>query len=512
MSRRHARVFREGDAWLVEDLGSRNGTTLNGRPVIEPSPVCSGDVIGVASTAVTVRLAGAQGAPEDHVASSAASVFVPAESILEQGRRLDGPSTAVDAGRLRRQAGRLRIVNEVHEALSRSMTVDDLLGLILDRVFKHLKPEFGAVYLETEGSVVCAASRSVPGGSDDVPESSSLIDEVIHKARAAVVTDLGTDDRFAEAPSMLDAGLRTLVAAPLLTPEGALGMIVLSSTRTDRRFTETDLELLVPLASAAALRIRNVELAEEAAQRHLYEREIELARRIQVALLPTELPTVPGYELLGGNTPSLGVSGDYYQVLHEQGSAVCHLLLADVAGKGLGAALITAYLDALCSCTLDAGLGPGPSFEDISRRLHRRTPVDRFATAFLGTLDPATGRLCYASAGHEPAIVVRSGGEVEWLGRTGLPLGLLPDASYETAETVLRSGDLLVLYSDGLSDASSPSEEVFGRDRLADLCREHRHQPLDVMAGAIDAALDDHVSGEPFGDDRTLVLTRRRDA
>ena len=509
MSRTHARVFHEAETWRVEDLGSRNGTTVNGRPVTDPCEIRSGDVIGIASTVVTVRLAHANGGGFDHAAAGAASICVPAESILEQSRYVASTATAVGAEELRRLAGRLRIVNEVHEALSRSITIDDLLGLILDRVFLHMKPEHAAIYLGSVDGVVCAASRSEPGVLSDPPESSSLIGEVIGKARAAVVTDLHTDDRFAEAPSMLDADLHTLVAAPLLTPDGALGMIVLSSSRRDRRFAETDLELLVPVASAAALRIRNVKLAEEAAERRRYEQEVALARRIQVALLPTELPAIEGYELYAGNTPSLGVSGDYFQVLLEPDRRECLLLVADVAGKGIGAALITAYLDALCSCTLEAGLGPGESFEEISRRLCRRTPTDRFATSFLGMLDPASGELRYASAGHEPAIVVRTGGEIEWLRRTGLPLGLLPDSSYGTAETKLGAGDLLVLYSDGLCDASNPSQQLFGRDRLAELCRDHRHESPATLAQTIHGVLDTFVDGEPYGDDRTLVLVRR---
>jgi serine phosphatase RsbU (regulator of sigma subunit) len=201
----------------------------------------------------------------------------------------------------------------------------------------------------------------------------------------------------------LNAGVRSLIAAPLLDPKGALGFMVLSSNAALREFVDDDLELLVTLASVAAMRIRNVALAEGAAERQRLEWELKQARRIQVGLFPQELPELPGYELYAGNVPSRGVSGDYYEVIERADGAECVLLVADVSGKGMSASLLTGYLEALALVPIEAGLAPHEVFNRISGPLCRRTPPDRYATVMMVALR-LDRRLLWANAGHDPAL------------------------------------------------------------------------------------------------------------
>ena len=170
--------------------------------------------------------------------------------------------------------------------------------------------------------------------------------QVVEERQAALVLDAQTDERFHEAMSLLDAGVRSLVAAPLLDPGGALGLIVLGSRLTVRQFAEEDMELLASLASVAAMRIRNVHLAEEAAERKRLEQEVALAREIQVGLLPDSLPEVEGWDIVAGNIPSRGVSGDFFKVEMRHDESEVVLMLSDVSGKGIAASLLTA-LEAL---------------------------------------------------------------------------------------------------------------------------------------------------------------------
>jgi serine phosphatase RsbU (regulator of sigma subunit) len=510
LSRRHARLYQQGEQWMIEDLGSRNGTFVNGRCLDRPTELRAGDVVGVSRSLVTVLPEGpAPVRTEETSTLGAQSVFLSAETILGETRRLAATGETSDRAELERATQRLAMVNEVHEALSRSVEGDELLELILDRAFASLRPQHGAIFLQRDGEMKCVVARNEPGLTDDFPESTRLVAEVVGKGLAALVTDVASDARFADAESMLGAGVRTLVAAPLMTPDGPLGMIVLSSTHLDHQFSESDLQLFVPLASAAAMHLRSVGLAEEAAERRRWEREVALARYIQVALLPTDMPEFQGWQLYGGNIPSRGVSGDYFQIFPRRDGTECVVLIADVSGKGIGASLLTAYLDALCSSTLEGPVEPDASFTDISRLLHRRTPDDRFATAFLGILDVASGSLRYASAGHDPAALVRTDGGIEWLQPTGLPLGLLPSAEYRADETRLEPGDTLVLYTDGHTEATDPDEEEFGRERLAAVCRSHRDQTPDEIAAAVTEATDAFTEGAPYADDRTLVIVHR---
>ncbi|HEX2223681.1 MAG TPA: PP2C family protein-serine/threonine phosphatase, partial [Thermoanaerobaculia bacterium] len=290
-----------------------------------------------------------------------------------------------------------------------------------------------------------------------------------------------------------------------------------------RQFKEEDLELLVSLASVAALHLRNLELALEAAERQRLEEELALARHIQVALLPSQLPEIPGWDLHGDNFPSRGVSGDYYEVVERRARGAseetaagreCVLIVADVSGKGMAASLLTVSLQALSAVPVEDGLPPEEICDRLSRQLYRRTPPEKYATAFLAVLDPATGRVRYTNAGHNPGLVVRSGGEVETLGTTGVPLGLVPFAPpYRAGEAVLAPGDTLVLYTDGIVEAMDPEGEEYGLERLMEVCRQRcghgGGSTCRDLAEAVEEDLAAFVRGVPFADDRTLVMARR---
>jgi sigma-B regulation protein RsbU (phosphoserine phosphatase) len=508
VSRQHFRLERRGDELWVEDLGSRSGTRLNGRPLTAGARLSDGDLLEISDDSrLVVRRTGA-GANAAAGKTAVGTLFRDAASMLVQRADLEATNSAAE---LRRYAERLRLLSEVHQALTESPSRDALLELILDRVFAALRPEEAAVLLlDGEGQLAASVSRPPGLGTDRVFFSRSLVREVTGRRQAALVLDASADERFAGAASILDSGVRSVLAAPLLTPEGALGMIVLSSRLRVRQFTEQDLEMLVPLASAAALHLRNLDLAAEAAERRRLAAELELARRIQLALLPSRLPEVAGYELLAGNVPSRGVSGDLYTVEVHPERGLVTLLICDVSGKGMAASLLGASLEALAVGPIEVGHPPDAICERVSRRLFARTPPEKYATGFVAQLDPATHQLTWTNAGHNSALLVRGNGEVERLAASGPPLGVLAGAAYQAHSTQLGPGDLLIVYTDGITEASDPDDEEFGLDRLATLAHEHRWAPLVELRRQIESALDAFVRGVPYADDRTLLFLRRR--
>ena len=421
LSRKHVRLFRTDDGWSVEDLGSRNTTLLNGAALDRPLPVHVGDTLRASRT--VVRIQAAEAAPADPPPGERA-VYRSASELVRIAESRDSGEIQGEAP-LRRHAERLKLLNEVHRALCGPRSVQELLELILDRAFSHLLPEEGAIFVRTpEGTLARAASRRLPELAGELLDSRRLAAEVVDKGLAALVPDARSDERFATADSIVGAGVRSLLAAPLLCPDGVLGMIVLGSRAQVRRFSEDDLELLASLASVAALRLRNAELADEAARRRQLERDLTLAREIQVGLLPKGLPELAGYALRARTIPSRTVSGDFYKTVVRPERRDCLFMVVDVAGKGLTAAMLTASLEALSAGPIDAGLSPGELCVSLSRYLYARTPAERFATAFVGVLEPASGVLRYASAGHDPTLVLRRQGSWERLGATGIPLGL----------------------------------------------------------------------------------------
>jgi sigma-B regulation protein RsbU (phosphoserine phosphatase) len=501
LSRQHARFFREGDSWLVEDLGSRNTTLLNGRPLAAPAPVAAGDLVKLSETTIAVEGFGTEAAPR--AARSEARTSSSDTMVLRSASELVAAAE-------RESAGRLKLLNEVHRALAGSLSLDELLELVLDRAFAHLGPEEAVVFLKRpHGGLERAASRRLPGAKGDELHSRSLEHEVAEKAQSALVLDALTDERFAAAESILSSGVRSLIAAPLLGPAGSEGMIVLSSRVHLRRFSEPDLELLSALASVAALRIRNLALAEEGARRRELEKEMTLARQIQLTLLPETLPEIPGYSVFAMNDASRAVSGDFYEFQGRDEGDEQVIVIADVSGKGMAASLLAASFDAMLMGPIEVGHSTDLICSRVSRRLFLKTPPERYVTAFVCALDPGSGRLSYTNAGHNTGLLVRADGSVQRLEANGLPIGLFPAVEYERAEVSLGPGDLVLLYTDGITEAANPAGGEFGLERLESVVCRYAREPLVALAVAIETAVEVFADGTPFGDDRTLVMLRR---
>jgi serine phosphatase RsbU (regulator of sigma subunit) len=515
-SRRHARLVRVGGAWWVEDLGSRAGTRRNSNTLTMREPLSPGDQIGVGTSLLVVERIADRAAPRAQPVSTSGpapgtSVFMRAADLLSNSRAGD-----LDTEALRRRADRLELLNEVHRALGRSMALPELLELILDNAWKALAPEEGVIVLrDGPGRYRRATARRAPGSRAEALLARTLHEEGIENRQAALVCDIAADERFGHAASLMMSGIRSLIAAPLFDDQGPLGMIALDSRAHVRSFTADDLEVLTSLASVAALRIRNIALVEESAERRRLEEEIKLARAIQVGLLPRELPALQGWSLHGGSVPSRGVSGDYYLATLRRDGGELFGMIVDVSGKGMGAALLTASLEALAASPVQNGMAPGEIAPLVSNLLYRRTPLAKYATAMLVSVDvagPASGRLGFTNAGHNPALLVRADGSVERLGATGPPIGLLAQASFTQQERHLAPGDLLVLYTDGIVEACDPDDEEFGLERLEAFVAARRDALLEAISEGLDQALEEFVRGVPYADDRTLVILRREAA
>lgn len=509
LSRQHARLYRDNGTIMVEDLGSRNGTLLNGSPVQEPTPVEIGDVIKVSGSVISLHDDEQPSKDQSSGVDFGHTVFRDASDLMQSASSI-GTTSLKGEAELRKFADRLRLLNEVHQALNESLGLDELLEMILDRVFVHLQPEQGMIFIkDADGEVRPAAQRSVPGLESEFLYSRTLVKEVIEKGLAALVLDVASDDRFGNQQSIVASGVRSLVAAPLLGPEGALGMIALNSRLHVRQFSEEDMELLTSLASIAAMRIRNVALTEEALERRRFEEELALARRIQVGLLPDDLPDPDGWEIHAGNVPSRGVSGDYYQITQREEKNELVVMLADVSGKGMAASLLTASLEALAAGPIEEGFPPAEVFNRVSRRLFQRTPPEKYATAFLVCLQPDSGVFSYSNAGHNYGLLIRADGAVEQLGPTGTPIGLVPNMEYQQAERTLEPGDALFLYTDGFVEAENPDGEEYTMERMQKVFVTERARPLEEIARCLEDDVRDFARGVPFHDDRTLVMLRR---
>jgi serine phosphatase RsbU (regulator of sigma subunit) len=333
-----------------------------------------------------------------------------------------------------------------------------------------------------------------------------LVESAMERKEAVLFRDLG--DETAGSPSVLLSGITTAMVTPLEFEGTVLGLLYLDARPPRVPFTEQDLGLASTFAHMASAKLEQARMREEAISRRKLDQELDLARHIQQGLLPGFPPEIPGYELHGNNLPSRQVSGDLFGWWpREDGRWL--LALADVSGKGLGPGLLMASLSAFLEAWAERDLSPEALAFQLSRALARHTDGRRFVTAFLAVLDPATGDLTYTNAGHNPGFLLKADGELRELESQGLPLAMLPGQPYGSGSFRLGVGDILALYTDGITEATDPGGEEYGASRLQAFLRGSLALPVDAVDAKLMAELDAHAAGEPFADDRTLLLLRR---
>ncbi len=307
-------------------------------------------------------------------------------------------------------------------------------------------------------------------------------------------------------------GAEHVLAVPIEVEGSSRGILAMGDKESRHGvgpFAEADRRTLSLFANQAALALENARLHRQALEKERLERELDLASDIQRRLLPTTLPDLPGFEIDGWSRPARHVGGDLYDMVPlEEGSL--GLIVADVSGKGMPAALLVSTLSSGLRLLLDH-MGAGPTLlERLNRHILESSGSNRFITFFLVHARPNSGDLGYLNAGHNPAILIRAAdGRAEELSPCGLPLGMLPGSTYRTRTARMEHGDLLCIFSDGITECPAPDDEEFGNDRLAAVLRELREEPLPEIVKAIDQATADFACGRPQADDQTVVLLRR---
>jgi serine phosphatase RsbU (regulator of sigma subunit) len=503
MSRQHARIAPDGDGWVVEDLGARNGTFVNGARIDAPKPIAPGDVVKMGATLVRVEdLDAGPPPPALGVGNLGSSIFRKVADINEE---LDQPGSAS------RVAARLKALNEFHRAMAEPISLEALLELLLARLFAALQPEEGVILLRApDGTMRTAASRRLPNATGELLVSRRLITEVVEKGTAALVSDISMDERFSAAQSIIGSGIRSILAAPIGDAGGCLGMVTIYSRVHVRRFSEQDLELLVSLASAAALRLRNVALAEEAAARRVQDRELALAHDIQMAMLPRRFPERSELEMAASLVPARAVGGDLYDFLLEDD--LLWFIVADAAGKGVSAALFMAVTRTLFRATAHRGATVTSVVSRMNAELARDNEGQFFVTALVGRLDLHSGELAYANAGHIHPLRASAAGltaPVE-AAAGGIALGILADATYDEGRVTLAPGDVLLLFTDGVTEAINGTGELFSDARLLDRLRADGLRPATEIVASLVDAVNGFAAGVPQEDDITVLAIRYR--
>ncbi|HET8548519.1 MAG TPA: SpoIIE family protein phosphatase [Bryobacteraceae bacterium] len=497
LSRNHLAFERSGSDWIIRDLGSTNGTSVNGRPLHGHCALRTGDLVEAGRLKLEFRFAVAAAPDRTVLFLDPPPASQKTSTVVKERASLDSARAAI-AGTSRSMQALIRAGQE----LSSHLPLDELFRLILDLSIEAVGASRG-VLVTMEGTEFVV--RAVKGEHFRI--SAAIRDRVIRERASLLVVDTMLDSALRQRQSIVLEGVRSFMAVPLQTRDKVIGLIYVDAQRLLHTFTEEDLSLLTVMANIAAARIEQARLAEVEHAERMHAYELQQAAEIQARLLPAEIPQIPGLEIARLNLPCRTVGGDYYDVL-VQGDRVA-LLVGDVAGKGMPAAIMMSNLQARLRTLAPLELSPAELVSRLNHGVAEGNPGNRFVTLFYGLFEPASRTLMYSNAGHNPPLVIGASGRTDHLEGGGPVLGLLPSVVYEMRRIRLGVGDVLVLYSDGVTEANRANSEVeFGEDRLADIVRANAGRPTQMILNAIVDALYDWTAGAPFADDVTLLIAR----
>jgi len=520
VSREHAKITAQNGTFFIEDMKSRNHTFVNSKEVVGRTALKTDDRIKICDFLFQFR----------DERTTKPGKLPPWMQKTDDDRDEDaGGMTTIEAtqGKVSAQeflavapADRLRALLDISTSLSRTLDLEPLFSQIADTllgVFKQADRCF-VLQLDDAGRPIPKVVKSRRPGLDDSRFSRTIVRKTIESMQSFLSEDASSDAALGPAASIAEFRIRSVMCVPLANAEGKpLGAIQLDTQDRAKKFVTDDLNLLAIVANLAGVAVEKARMHTSVLDREKEQKEIELARAVQLGFLPQTLPVVDGYEFYSHYSPAQKVGGDYYDFVNLPGGRVA-IIVADVAGKGVPAALLVAKLSSEVKFSLVTEPNPGRAMSSLNDQMIRGGLQDRFVTLAAMILDPVTHQLTVVNAGHmNPKWYKAATGELAEATTneaTGLPLGVIPGFEYESVTITLEPGDTISAYTDGVTDAMNAAEKMFGfdavdasllpdDDALADTTRP---KPTgERLVGAVRK----HAAGHPQNDDIAVVCFGR---
>lgn len=479
VSRQHARISRMDGKHFIEDLRSRNGTFVNEQPVEGRRALADGDQVRICDLVFVFH----EGPPEEAVNAWERDHGVEATALLvdDDERTLSGStvmskvdiSSGTSGLRLAVNAeAKLKALIEIGQHVGKAMGLGEVLPKLLDSLFTiFVQADRGFVVLRDPrtGRLVPKTVRHRRAQAEGPTRiSRTIVNGVMQTKEAILSADAATDARFDMAESIVDFQIHSIMCAPLIDSAGnALGVIQIDTLDPRHRFNLEDLEVLASVACQAAVIVENAQLHEIAVQERVYARELAVAHEVQLGFLPASRPVVAGYEFFDHYDPAQQLGGDYFDYVPLPGGRLA-VVLADVSGKGIAAALLVARLSAETRYCLASEPDPAAAIARLNRVFCENRWEGRFVTCVMAVLDPARHEVTILNAGHMAPLLRRANGEVAPLGEeaAGLPLGVECGTTYGKFRAAVGPGESLTMYTDGMTDAMNAAGQLFGAERL----------------------------------------------
>lgn len=514
VSRRHARIYRDGKHWRVADLGSRNGTRVNNLPGTD-KVLEDGDRIHLPEVVLTFLDADSpRAAPsplDDAPASPAMKTMFRTAVDFAALASAEAPSAAGGTEPSDRLQRLVKVVSETSRAVLLSASLDETFARMLEIVFENLPVQRGFIMLRDDtGKLAIKSVKQAGGPAGEIRFSRTIAEKVLQDKVAVLTLDAQSDRRFSSGESIMALGIRSAMAAPVWNGEKVEGLICVDTALQSRAFDEFDLDLLSALGNHLAVALEQARLQSVALEKERLDRDLSVARDIQMAFLPGAMPPCAGYDLAGTSRPAEQTGGDTFDVVPLDARRLM-LLLGDATGHGIGPALSVTQVRSMLRIAVRLGADLDAAFSQINNQLADDLADNRFVTAFLGVLDTDEHELRYHAGGQGPTLHFHAAtGECTWLKATTMPLGFMEIVALKPAAMVkLEPGDIVALITDGVFEYENPSEEQFQIERAADVVRHNHDRPMVELAATLLAAVDEFGKPAPQNDDITIVLVRR---
>jgi sigma-B regulation protein RsbU (phosphoserine phosphatase) len=511
VSRQHAEIIYENDAYYLVDIGSKRGTFVNGQQIVR----C------VLQHRDTIRVGG----DEEQQITFLDDTMERVSAIFDSSPRLTLTQQANRVTSANEELKKLARFIEVNQAFKFSLTPDDVLCLIVDAAIEITQAERGFLMLRNEAGdlefkVARDDNRRWLQGSD-FAMSRSVVEESFNQSRSVIINDSNTADRGIPRESVRSLDLRSIACIPLrrfqmtenmdatsILKREAIGVLYVDSHIVGGTITETSIRLLESLAFEATKSLESVRLMHEEREKKQIEQELGVARQVQVALLPTAFKVPDYFEIAAHNIPSRYVGGDFYDFisLRDNRSAFA---LGDVSGKGVAAALLAAMAQGALQAQFTSNMPLAEVVSSLNKVLVQRSDSNRFITLFCATLDP-DGHFTYINAGHNLPVLARANGGAETLTTKSVLLGAFDFVEYKPRQTRLAAGDVVVMYTDGVTEAVDADSQMFGDDRLENLVKESVSLSAEEIRRKILDEVLSFTAGLPQGDDITLIVLKMK--
>jgi sigma-B regulation protein RsbU (phosphoserine phosphatase) len=409
--------------------------------------------------------------------------------------------------RLRQSVETLSILNDLSMAMSRAADAEEAVKTLVDRSLRAVNAEQATVKLlgrtnssslDTQVDVVVSSAEHHSFRVDE-----GLLGWMLLNSKPLILNDPHNDDRFRG--FNWHPSIRSVMCTPLTIKSELIGILTIYNKRAPSGFTEDDKRLLSIIGANSAMIIDNAKLVKD---KNRMAEQLNLAFQIQTNLLPKSPPKIDGYDIAGRSVPAQSVGGDYFDwiPIDDGVLAVC---LGDVSGKGMPASLLMANVQATLRGQTLIDSPPKERIFRSNKLLYQCTDDERFVTMWYGVLDVSTHTIVYCNAGHEHPFLVAADGTSRRLDLGGLALGVFEDFQYDQETVSLAPGDTVAIYSDGVPDAATDTDEQFGDARIKSLVVEYRNEPAATIVEKVFDAVNAHAGNTPQFDDLTMVVVKR---